>query len=104
MLSMLSQQKLVSHSRDVVANDDVARIRLGKLLVRSGHGARRSKVIREKLFQAFHRAVAVFGNGRMIVDMSKQESLQAAILCRGFFAESRQPFRSTANVLGRGDM
>src|SRR5690349_21205629 len=103
MLMMLAKEKLIRHSRDVVASDDVARVCLHRFLVRSRHRARRGQIIRKKLFQTFHGAVAVFGNGRVIVDMSKQESLQRGILCGSLLAEAGKPLRELANFFRRGN-
>src|SRR5437588_312038 len=51
----------------------------------------------------FPRAVAVVGDGRMIVKVGKQESLQGRIVCCSLLAESREPFWSLANIFDRRD-
>src|SRR5437870_11706870 len=103
MLAMLAQQELIGHSGNIIANDDMARLAPREFFVRGRHGARFRQVVSEKLFQTLHGAVAVLGDCRMIVDVSKQESLQRRVICRSFFAEARQPFRSAAHVFDRGD-
>ncbi len=79
----------------------MARFRLRKLFIRSGHGTPLGQIVTEKLFQAFHGAVAVFRDRRMIINMSKQESLQRRVLCRNVFAEPCKPLRSPAKFLRR---
>src|SRR6516225_8673034 len=101
-LLVLPQQELIRHSCDIVAHDNMARFRSRKLLVRSRHGTRLRQVIRKELFQTFHRAVAVFRDRRMIVNMRKQESLQGGVICSSSFAESSKPFGSATNFVNRG--
>ena len=101
MLMVLAQKELIGHPGDVIANDNVPRFRLCKLFMRRRHGAARCQVISEKLFEAFHRTVAVLGDSRMIVNVSEQKVLEFRVVrCRGC-AEAGEPFWGPPDVLCR---
>src|SRR5882762_6969142 len=69
ILVMPAKKELVGHAGDVIANDDVARFRLRKLLMGSRHRTVVAEVVDEKFLQTLHGAVAVLGDGGMLVDM-----------------------------------
>src|SRR5260370_36304457 len=98
MFAMLAKKELICHAGDVIANDDVPRFRLRKFFIRSGHRARTARVVNEKLFQTPHRAVAVLGDGGIVVDMGEQKALELAISRRFGLAETREAFWGPAYV------
>src|SRR6267378_4877028 len=71
MLVMLAKQKLIGHSGDVVAHNDVPGFRSRKLFVESGHRAPCAQVVTEKSFEINHRAISVFADGGVIVNMGE---------------------------------
>src|SRR5208282_1733404 len=79
MFLVLAKQKLVGHSCDVIAHDDVACFAAGGFFVRRGHGAGRIEIVDKKLFEATDGAVAVLGNGRVIVDVLEEKALQLRV-------------------------
>ena len=99
MFVMLAKQKLIGHSGDVVANNDVPRFRLRKLFIESRHRARQAQVVTEQLFEALHGAVAVLADGGVIVDVSEEKTLELRIARGIFCAESGQAFWNFAEIL-----
>src|SRR6266850_1903868 len=102
MLVMLAKQKLIGHSGDVVANNDVPRFHLRKLFVGSRHRAGSCQVISEELFEALHGAVAVFADGGVIIGVSKEKALELRIARRCRLTETGQAFGSTPNIVRAG--
>ena len=87
MFAVLAQQELVRHSRHVIADRDVPRFHTHQLLMRCGHGARRTQVIVKEFFQSAHGAVAVFGDDRLLVHMRKEEPFELRVARRSLAAE-----------------
>jgi hypothetical protein len=96
---MLAKEKLVSHSSNVVADDDVALLHLGQLFIRSRHGAGITKIVKEKLFEALDRTVPVLGDFRPLVDVSEKEALELGILRAAQFAEFGEASGRVANIV-----
>ena len=80
MVAVLSQEKLVGHAGDVIADDNVARNDEGLFLVIWRHGAAVSEKEMEKSLQTLNGVVAVFGDDRMRVQVSDEELFQTSIL------------------------
>lgn len=99
MLLVLAKQELIGHAGDVIANDDVTGFCVGRFFVRDGHGARSIEVKGKKLMEAAHGAVAVFGDGGMIVDVLEQEAFHFSVALRDCFVETGKPARGAANVV-----
>jgi len=99
MLVMAAQKELIGHTGDIIADNDVARLGLRNVFVERRHRAGRAEVIHEEFLEAAHGAVAIFGNGGMIVDMSEQEALERAVASRCGIAESSQALWGPANVV-----
>ena len=98
MFLVLAEKELVGHTGNVIANDDVPRFHLGKLLIGSGHRAFAAKIVNEEFFQTFHGAVAVLGNGGMVVNVSEQEAFQLTIPRHRGIAEAGKAFGRAANA------
>lgn len=90
MLVMLAKEKLVGHAGDVIADNHMPRFNLRELFVGSGHRAGRSKVVVEKLLEGAHRAVAVLGDGGVIVDVGEEKALKLGVVSSGRFTEARE--------------
>lgn len=99
MLLVFAEEELIGHARDVIANDDIARFREDRFFVRRGHGAGRIEVVQEKFLEAAEGTVAVFGDGRMIVDVLEEETLHLRVSLRERVTETGESLRGTANVL-----
>jgi len=99
MFLVLAKQKLVGHSGDVIAYDDVAGFRAGRLFMRSGHGTRRIEVIEKELLEAADGTVAVFGDGGVIVDVLEEEAFQFRVALGKRIAETSKPAWGAANVV-----
>ena len=99
MIMMLAQEELVSHSCDVITNDDVPCFRLDELFIESGHGTGLFQVVSEQLFKVFHRTVAILGDCRVIVNMGEEKALEFCIVCGRVRTEASKPFRSISDVL-----
>ncbi len=99
MFVMLAKKELIGHAGNVIADDDVARFHLRKFLIGSRHRAVAARVVNEKLFQTLHGAVAVLGDGGMVVDVSKKEALEFAISRSRGFAEAGEAFWGAPNAL-----
>ena len=99
---MLAKQKLIRHSCDVVANNNVPHFPLRKLFIECRHRARSCEVVGEKLFQTFYGAVAVLRDGRMIINVLEEKAfeLRIARFCR--LAETAKTLGGTANIVRRG--
>ena len=101
MFLVLAKQKLVGHSGDVVAYDDVAGFCAGRFFVRGRHRARRIEIVQKKLFEAADGAVAVFGDGGMVVNMLEEKALQLRVALGKRIAETGKPAWGSANVVHR---
>src|SRR5215469_16645662 len=99
MFAMLAQEELIGHSCNVIAYDDVSRLGLRTFFVENRHRAWFGKIEVKQLLQTLHRAVAIFRDHRMIVNVSKEESLQCRIVSRSLFAESSEPLRGATNIV-----
>jgi len=71
MAMMAAKKELIGHAGYVIADDDVAWLRLRKFFVGSRHGAGRAEIVREEFFEGAHGAVAILGDCGMIVDVSE---------------------------------
>ncbi len=98
MFMMLAKKELICHAGDVIAHDKVPCFGLGKFFIGRRHRAGASQVENEKFFQTLHRAVAVLGDGRMVVDMGEEEALKLAISRSRSIAEASKTMGSAANV------
>jgi hypothetical protein len=98
MFLMLPQEKLIGHTGDVIANDQVPGLRDGQLLVSRRHGAWLTQVVGEKLLEAAHGAVAIFGDRRKIVNMGKKKTLQLGIVRGASFAKACETARRMTDV------
>jgi len=101
MLLVFAKQELVGHPRDVIANDDVPGFCASRLFMRRGHGAWRIQVVQKKLFEAADRAVTVFGNRGMIVDVLEEKTLQLYVTLGEGIAETGKSTRRVANITYR---
>src|SRR3989442_14192437 len=99
---VLPQEKLVGHARDIVAHDFMPRLSSGQLGIKRRHRRRVLQVVREKLFEAPHRAVAVFRDRGMLVNTLVQEPFQLRVARGNLLAEARQPLRRAADILRAG--
>src|SRR5271155_855496 len=99
MLVILSQQKLIGHSRDVIANNYVPRVSARKLFVGFRHRPRRSQVVTEKLLEAVHRTVAILSDLRPFVNIRKQEPLEFRIPRSECIAEPRDSLHKPPEFL-----
>src|SRR5713101_854059 len=98
MFVMPAKKELVGHAGDVIANDDVPRLHLGKLFIGGRHRAGSCQVIGEELFHTFYRAVAVLGDGGMVIDMREKKALKLTISGSRAIAEAREAFWGPAYV------
>src|SRR5580658_6443955 len=99
MLVMLAKQELVGHSGDVIAHHDVASFCAGGLFVGCGHGTGRIEVVEKKLFEAADRAVAVFSDGGVIIDVLEEKALHFRVALGKGLAETGQPAWGASNVV-----
>src|SRR5260370_17420482 len=99
MFVMLAKKELVGHAGNVIADDDVARLQLRKFFIGSGHRAGSCQEMGEELFETLYRAVAVLGDGGMVVDVSEKEALELTISLSRSFVEVGEPFCGPANVV-----
>src|SRR5258708_38853681 len=74
VLVMLAKKELVGHAGDIVANDDMARFHLREFFVGSRHRAIPAQVVKKKLFQASHGAIAVLGDRGMMLNVGDVEA------------------------------
>src|SRR6266436_1054086 len=103
MFVMLAKKKLIGHAGNIIANDDVPRFLLRKVFIGGGHRPVAAQVVNEKLFQALHGAVAVFGDGGMIVNVREEETLELAIASSRSAAETGKRLWRPANIIHGGD-
>jgi len=99
MLLMAAKEELIGHAGDVIADDDVARLRLRQLLVGRRHRAGRAEVIHEEFLEAAHGAVAIFGDGRVIVNVCEQEALERGVTSSCQVAEAGEALWGLANIV-----
>src|SRR5690348_8396794 len=99
MLLVFAKQKLVGHSRDVIANGDGPPIRSGRFLVGSRHRLRRIEVINKKFFQAANGAIPVLGDSRVVVNVREKKALQFSVAFGKRVTETRKSARCAAYVL-----
>src|SRR5580704_19223521 len=99
MLVILSQQKLIGHSRDVVANNYVPWVNARQLFVWLRHRSRRSQIVTEEFLEAVYRTVAIFGDLRPVVNIRKQEPLEFRISRSERIAEPRDTLRQPPEFL-----
>ena len=90
MFLMLAQQELVGHSRDVIAHNKVPRFCERRFFISGRHRARRIEIVEKELFQAAHRAVAVFGNRGIVVDVFEEKAFQLGVALGESIAETGQ--------------
>src|ERR1700693_4987954 len=89
-LMALAQEVVIGHAGDIVADHAMAgrmmdgtgagTIRQSEIGVKLRHTARVFHIELEERVKRRHRAVAVFGNGWMRVEMGIEESLQGSVL------------------------
>ena len=103
MFVMAAEKELIGHAGNVIAYDDVTQLRVGELFVRGRHGARRVEVVHKEFLEAAHGAVAVFGDGGMIVDVLEEEVLEAAIMLRCVIAKASEAMRGATDIVNRDD-
>src|ERR1700722_1071166 len=103
MLLILSQQKLIGHSRDVIANNYMSWVSARQLFVWLRHRPRRSQVVAKKLLEAAHRTVAILGDLRPVVNIRKQEPLEFCIARSERIAEPRDTLRQPPEFLHGSD-
>src|SRR6516225_6967705 len=101
VLVILPKQELVGHASNIIAHDDMTRIAVSHLFEGIGHGAQLLQIESKKLFKAMDRALAVFGNHRMIVNVREQKLLQLDVLCSPGVAKAAQALWSEADVFDR---
>ena len=77
MLLVLAKQKLIGHSGDVIAHYGMPWFHAGGFLVRGRHGARRIEIVNEEFFETADGAIAVFGDGGVVVNVPEQETASA---------------------------
>ena len=79
MFVVLAEEEVVGHAGDVIADDDVARFGLREFFIGEGHRAGLVQKVGKEIFKTFYRAVAVFGDGRMILDMGEEKAFEGGI-------------------------
>ncbi len=99
MVLMLTEQKLIGHAGNVIADDHIAGCGPREFFVENRHGSGRAKVEDEQLFQTFHGTVAVFRDGRMIVNVGEEVALESGVAGRGGIAEAGEAPWSPADIL-----
>src|ERR1700686_445454 len=95
---VLSQEKMIGHSGNVITYDSMAWPVLGELGVRLRHGFRMIEVELEQLTEGFHGPLAVHHDGRMVVQLFVQKLLERSVFPCHLRAESRQTPRQTPPV------
>jgi len=99
MLLVLAKQELVGHPGDVIAHDKVPGFCARRFFMRGRHGAGRIEVVDQKLFEATDRAIPVFGDGGVVVDVLEEKTLQLCVALGKSVAETRKPAWGAANVV-----
>lgn len=99
MFLVLAKQELVSHSGDVIAHDEVPGFCASGFFMRGRHRAGRIEVVDKKPFEATDRAISVFGDGGVVVDVLEEKTLQLCVALGKRIAETRKPAWGEANVL-----
>ena len=74
MLLVLAKQELVGHPCNVITNDDVPGFRACRFFISGRHGAGRIEVVDKKLFERTDRAIPVFRDRRVIVDVLEEKT------------------------------
>ena len=74
MLLVLAKQELVGHPCNVIANDHVPGFCACGFFMRGRHGAGRIKVVDKKLFERTDRAIPVFRDRGVIVDVLEEKT------------------------------
>src|SRR5260370_17228946 len=87
---MLAQEKMISHSGDVIANDSMARLVLRLLGVGFRHGFRMIEIKLKQLSQGFHGPLAVDHDGGLVIKLFEQKVLERGVLLGHLRTESRQ--------------
>lgn len=80
MIAVLLEEKLVSHTGDVVADQDVTGDAESLLFMIGRHGVALVEIEMEKAFEALDGVVAVFGDDRLCVDAVDEKLFEQAIL------------------------
>ena len=99
MFVMAAKEELIRHACNVIADDDVARLGLRKVFVGRWHRAGRAEVVHEEFLEAAHGAVAIFGDGRVIVNVCEQEALESGVTSRCRMAEAGEALGGVANIV-----
>src|SRR5271156_2133384 len=87
----LAQKKMVGHSGNVIANDAMAWFARRQLRMIRRHTVGVVEEKAEERVERLHRAVAIFNNGRIRIEMRVQESLQASAILGDVRRKSREP-------------
>ena len=103
MVAVLLEEKVIGHTGNVVADDDMARNDKGLLFVVRRHGIAFAEKKMEKSLETFDGVVAVFGDDRMGVEMGNEESLESSILRGDLLAEPSETVGVVANFFDRRD-
>jgi len=96
---MSSKEELIGHAGDVIADDDVARLDLRNVFIGRRHRPGRAEVIHEEFLEAAHGAVAIFGDGRVIVNVCEQEALERGVASSCQVAEAGEALGGLANIV-----
>src|SRR5258708_10749745 len=87
---MLAQEKMIGHSRNVIANDSVARPVLRLLGIGFRHGFRMIEIKLKQLSQGFHGPLAVRHDSGLVIKPFEQKFLERGVLPGHPRTESRQ--------------
>ena len=79
MLAMLAKQKLIGHTGDVIADDDMPCFRASRFFMRKRHGSGRIEIIQKKLFETADGTVAIFRDSRDIVNVFEEKAFQLRV-------------------------
>ena len=75
----LTEQEMVGHAGDVIADDAVARLAQGELSVLRRHTLGVLEIKREKRVERGYRAVAVFDDRWLRIEPGEEEAFQVAV-------------------------